>query len=72
MIIYKEVLEKLKEAGFSTTRLRNEKIRPEGTIQNIRQGKMINLKTVNTICNLLKCQPNDILEHIPDESDILE
>lgn len=66
MIIYKNILAKLKEAGFSTTRLRNEKIIPEGTIQNIRDGKMVNLKTINTICNILKCQPNDILTHVPD------
>ena len=29
-----------------------------------------NLETLNTLCNLLGCTPNDILEFTPDEDEI--
>ncbi len=29
--------------------------------------KSANLKTLNTLCNALKCTPNDLLEFHPDE-----
>ena len=35
-------------------------------IQNIRDNK-VDAKTINQICQLLNCQPGDILEYIPDE-----
>lgn len=66
MIIYKNVLKQLKDAGYNTNRLRQEKLISEGTIQRIREGKTITTETIDVICTLLKCQPGDILEHIID------
>jgi putative transcriptional regulator len=66
MIIYKEIFEKLKDAGYPTTRIRKEKIVSEGTLQNIRNGKPVNLATIDTICNILECQPNHIIKHVPE------
>ena len=66
-IIYKSILGQLKAAGYTTTRLRRERLLPEGTIQRIRDGRPITTDTINEICNLLRCQPNDILEHVQDE-----
>ena len=37
-----DVLAKLKAAGYNTNRLRKEKLLSEGTIQNIREGKIVN------------------------------
>ncbi len=33
--------------------------------------KQVNLKTLNTLCNLLKCTPNDLLEYTPDADERL-
>ncbi len=63
----KEVLELLKEHGYNTGVLRREKILPENIIQQIRQDKVVGMKTLDKICNLLKCQPSKIIEWIPDE-----
>ena len=37
-------------------------------IQNIRENR-IDAKTINQICQLLNCQPGEILEYIPDTAD---
>lgn len=65
MIIYRNVLDKLKEKGCSTYQLRKQKIMGESKIQNIRKNN-VDIKTVNQICTLLDCQPGEILEYIPD------
>ena len=63
MIFYKNVLEKLNEAGYSTYRIRKEKLIPESTMQKLRTNGTITTETVNTICRLLHCQPNDVMEY---------
>ena len=70
MLRYKVNLQQeLKEAGYSTYRLRQEKILPESTLQKLRTGNTaITLDSFNTICNILQCQPGDILEWIPEDS----
>lgn len=66
MIIYKDVFDKMKRAGYSTTTLRKEKLIPEGTLQNIREGKLVNLRTIDTICRLSGCKIEELIEYIPD------
>lgn len=63
MIIYKDVIEKLKAAGYNTTRIRREKLLPESTLQKLRTGEAINLTTLNTICELTGLQVEDLIEY---------
>jgi putative transcriptional regulator len=63
MIIYKEILQKLKDAGYNTNRIRKEKILSEGTLQRLRDGRPITTETIDTICNLTGCDIVDIIEH---------
>ena len=49
MIVYKDILAKLKEAGYTTTRLRKEKILPESTITRLRNNNPITTETLDTI-----------------------
>ena len=69
MLQYKfNIQEKLKEAGYSTYRLRHEKLLSDSTVQKMRMGDMsLTFATLNTICNILQCQPGDILEWVPEE-----
>ena len=62
-----DVIAALKEAGYNTNRLRKERLLSEGVIQSLREGKYIALPNLSKICELLDCQPGDILEHFPDE-----
>ena len=66
-IIYKvDILASLKEAGFNTTRLRREKILSEGVIQSLRENKYISLQNVSKICEVLDCQPGDLMEYVKE------
>lgn len=61
-IAYKiDILSALKDRGYNTNRLRKEKLLSEGVIQSLREGKAISLQNVGKICDLLKCEPGDIL-----------
>lgn len=68
MLRYKiDILESLKEKGYTTYKLRKEKIIGEAQIQKIRNGELASKETLNTICKLLNCQPGDIMEYIPED-----
>ena len=60
----KDVLQSLKDVGYSTYRLRKDKILGEATIQKIRNGELVSWENISTICRLLQCQPGDIVEYI--------
>lgn len=67
MLRYKiDILEELKNKGYSTYKLRKDKIIGESQIQKIRTGELASKETLNTICRLLTCQPGDILEYIDE------
>ncbi len=58
-----DILDALKQAGYSTYRLRKEKILGERVIQQLRDGELVSWKTIETICGILNCQPGDIVEY---------
>ena len=67
-VIYKiDVLEKLKERGYSTYRLRKEKLLGEATIQSLRDNKLVSWENIGRLCALLECQPGDIVEYKEQE-----
>ena len=66
MIKYKiDVLRALKNTGFTTYRLRKDKILGEATIQKLRYFELVSWENINTICKLLNCQPGDMMEYVP-------
>lgn len=67
MLVYKmDVLAALKESGYTTTRLRKEKLLNESAIQYLREGKPLGPIPLNQICKLLDAQPGDIIAYRPD------
>ena len=67
-----DVMEALKKAGYSSTRLRNERLLGESYMQQLRRGELVSWKAIETVCRLLGCQPGDLLEYIPDSISIEE
>lgn len=63
------VLSALKAAGYSTYRLRQEKIFGERTMQKFRKGEIVNADNLAVVCKLLNCQPGDIMEYEDEEND---
>lgn len=66
MIKYKiNILAELKKKGYSSYRLRKEKIFGEKTMTLIRNKEVVYGATLDKLCELLSCQPGDILEYLP-------
>ena len=59
-----DVLAALKAAGYNTNRIRKEKLLSESTLQRLRKGELINGENLGKLCELLDCQPGDILEYV--------
>ena len=59
-----DVLASLKEKGYSTYKIRKEKLFAESTIQSFRESKPVSWENIATICGLLDCQPGDIMEYV--------
>ncbi|DAB25390.1 helix-turn-helix domain-containing protein [Pseudoruminococcus massiliensis] len=64
-----DVLKELSNRGYTSTKMRKDKIISQATLQNIRQGKGITTDTINTLCIILKCQPSDIIEVTPTDEE---
>ena len=62
MFYYKvDILKELKGKGYTSWKIRNEKILAEHCLQKIRDGKMIPWRSLEKICQLLECQPGNLI-----------
>lgn len=67
MLKYKmDILDALKGKGYTSYKIRKDKLIGEAQLTKIRNGEIASKETLNTICRLLGCQPGDILEYISD------
>lgn len=67
MVRYKiDVLATLKEQGYSSHKLRKDKLIGEATIQRIREGKSVSWDILSKLCTLLQCNVGDLLEYVPE------
>ncbi len=67
MISFKtDILDLLLKAGYNTTRIRKEKIFPEGVLTKFRNQGPISIATLDKLCTILKCQPGDLISWAPD------
>ena len=58
-----DVLAALKAKGFTTYRIRQEKLLSESTVQKLRKGTGVSWESLEVICALLECQPGDLIEY---------
>ena len=67
MIRYKlDVLAALKDKGFTSYKLRRNKLIGEATLTKLRSGGFPSWHEMDIICSLLDCQPGDLVEYVPD------
>lgn len=66
MIIYKDIIKKLKDAGYNSTVIRKNNILPQSVLQRLRNGNPITTDTINTICKLTGCKVEDLIEYVDD------
>ena len=73
MIKYKvDILSAFKQIGYSTYKIKQEKIFNQSQLQQIRENKLLTQDALNKVCRLLNCQPGDILEYVPDDAESKE
>ncbi len=69
-IVYKiNIIEALKDKGYNTNKLRVEKLMSEGALQSLRKGRYISFDNLSKICELLECQPADLIEYVSDKEE---
>jgi len=61
-----DVVAALKDKGYTSYKIRQEKLLSESTIQKLRSGKGVSWENIETICRLLNCQPGDLLRYTTD------
>ena len=67
MITYYKLLDMLNRRNMTREQLKNKSGIGSATMTKISKGESVTLKTINEICEVLQCQPGDILEWQPDE-----
>ena len=67
MISYDKLFDLLKEKGYTTYRIRQEKLIGQGTLTALKNGTGgLDSKTINRLCQVLNCQPGDLIEYVPE------
>ena len=51
-----DIMEELKKKGYSSTKIRNDKLIGQSYLQQLRHGELV--------CALLECQPGDLIEYV--------
>ena len=67
-----DVLEALKQKGYSTYILRKESKLSQSTIQKLREGKGVAWENIENLCALLDCQPGDLMEYVKESQEASE
>lgn len=66
-----DVIKALKEAGVTASSIKHTKAIPQGTLDKLRGWQAgaridVSTKSIDKVCTILKCQPGDILEWVPE------
>ena len=69
-IKYDKLLRLLEEKGYTSYRIRKEKILGQATLTAIKNGTGgLDHRSISKLCEVLNCQPGDIIEYMEDGPD---
>ncbi len=60
---YSKLFTLMKSHALSTYRIRKDNILSQSTLQKLREGKSVTTDTIATLCQVLNCQPGDLMEY---------
>lgn len=67
---YEKLLKLLEEKGYSSYRIRKEKILGQATLTAIKNGTGgLDHRSIARLCQVLQCQPGDIMEYVEDSGE---
>ena len=67
MIVYDKLWQTMKNKGITQYALINQYNVSAGQLSRLRKIKNISSHTINTLCDILDCQPGDLMEYIREE-----
>lgn len=67
MLSYRPLFKTMEEKSITKYQLMTRHGFSSHTIYNINHGKGINLDTLERLCDILGCTPNDIIEFVKEE-----
>ena len=67
MISFEPLWKTMKQREITTYSLIKNYGFSRGTLDSLKQNRNISTATLNDICNILSCNVEDVLQHIPDE-----
>lgn len=68
-IIYDKLFNKLKEKGYTTYKIRKDKLIGQATLTALKNGTGgLDAKTLNRLCEVLECQPGELMEFQKDDN----
>ena len=62
MITYYKLLDMLNRRGISKLELMERAEISRGTLAKLSKNQPVSISTIDSICNVLKCQPGDLME----------
>lgn len=66
-IKYDKLLKLLDEKGFTSYKIRKEKILGQATLTAIKNGTGgLDHRSIARLCEALHCQPGDLMEYVPE------
>jgi len=67
---YDKLFQKLEKHGYNASRVRKENILGQRSLTAMRNGTGgIDHSTIERLCSLFNCQPNDLMEYVPDNAE---
>lgn len=72
MISYMSFWNTLEQKNISTYKLMKEALIAPTTIQRMRKNESISVRSIDEICQYLNCQITDVIEIIPDGTEVPE
>lgn len=67
------MFELLESKGWTTYRIRKERLIGQGTLTALKNKTGgLDKKSINKLCMRLDCQPGDLMEYLPDETEKTE
>ncbi len=67
MIIYDKLWKAMKDRGVTQYALIKTYHISAGQLTRLRRNESVSTHTIAVFCKILKCQPGDIMEYIPEE-----
>ncbi len=66
-MVYDKLWKMLELHKISTYKIRKDRIITESSLQKLRTGGNVSTETIGKLCDVLNCQPGDIMEYVKEE-----